>query len=66
MNTTIEQIEQQLQTLTMLVRTLKKQVGANSRPPKLTRKEREAYIVNRILEGNPLTKKELEALNRQK
>lgn len=65
MNATIEQIEQQLQTLTMLVRTLKKQMGANSRPPKLTGKERLEYIAKRIIEGNPLTKKELEALNQQ-
>lgn len=64
MNATIEQIEQQLQTLTMLVRTLKKQVGAHSRPPKLTRKQREAYIAERIIDGNPLTKKELETLNK--
>mgnify|MGYP003324169997 CR=1 FL=1 len=65
MNATIEQIEQQLQTLTMLVRTLKKQVGVGDHPPKLTRKQREAYIVDRIIERNPLTKKEYEALNQQ-
>lgn len=63
MNLTIKKIEQQLKTLTVLVRTLKEQEGVDDRPQKLTRMQREAYIAERIANGTPLTKKELETLN---
>ena len=63
MKATISKIEKQLQTLTVLVRTLKEQTGVDNRPPKLTRRQREAYVAERIANGTPLTKKELETLN---
>lgn len=46
---------------TVLVRT-SEQAGVDNRPQKLTRRQREAYIAERIINGNPLTKKELDNL----
>lgn len=58
----IAQLENTRLNETVLVRTLKEQMGVDNRPQKLTRRQREAYIAERIINGNPLTKKELDNL----
>lgn len=64
MKVIIDITREELRTLTTLVRTLKEQMGVENRPRKLTEKQKAEYIAQRIIEGNPLTKKEMQTLNK--